>query len=128
MTTQDTTMELANMLDTMADYFLAKKEIEFSDCVQDWYRNKFQCNLVPMPNDKDEFRLAVKASIMERLVEVLNAPPRSGNQIAPAWCAQIKAVSAPVKLQSERLLEDERYCQAFAKRNLHVTENFMYFV
>ena len=81
-----------------------------------------------MPGDSDEIRLAVKASIIERLVEVLNTPPRSENQVAPEWCGQVKAIGSPLKLQSGRLLEGEALCMAFAKRNLHVVKNCMYFV
>lgn len=119
---------LERMLDLMANHLLKKEEIEFSDCVQDWFRNNYQCKQVPAPLDEDKLRLAVKAGIMERLVEVLNAPPRHGNQIAPDWCKTVSGLGVPMKLQSDRLLEDERYCQAFAKRNLYVVENFMYFV
>lgn len=116
------------MLETMTNYFLTGREIGFSECIQNWHRSNYRCNLVPMPSDTDEFRLAVKASIMDRLVEVLNTPPHSGNQITPDWCDNIKAVDIPRKLQSDALLEDGQYCEAFAKRNLYVTQNFMYFI
>ncbi|MEN9866114.1 MAG: hypothetical protein RL748_1704 [Pseudomonadota bacterium] len=120
--------EMSEMLDVMANHLLAHEEIEFSDCILDWYRNEFPCDLVPMPGDHDEVRLAVKASIMDRLVEVLNSPPHNANQIAPEWCGRIKALRAPLRLQSDRLLEDEIYCEAFAKRNLFAVKNFMYFI
>jgi hypothetical protein len=128
MATQYEENELSKMLDVMADHLLARREIEFSDCVLEWYRNSFKCYLVPMPNDKDETLLAVKASIIDRLVEVLNAPPHSDNQKAPDWCSKIKALNKPIRLQSDRLLEGEYYCPAFAKRNLQVVNNFMYFI
>lgn len=128
MTSQYDKNELSKMLDLMADHLLAGREIEFSDCVLEWYRNDFKCHLVPMPQDKDDVHLAVKASIIDRLVEVLNAPPHSDNQTAPAWCSKIKALNKPIRLQSDRLLEGEYYCPAFAKRNLQVVNNFMYFI
>lgn len=121
-------MGAANLLDQMAQHLLEKKEIEFSDCVLDWHRKGFQCGQVPRPKDKNKIHLAIKASIVERLVEVLNAPPHLGSQIIPAWCNQIEAIDFPLKLQSDRLLEGEQYCAAFSKRNLLVARNFMYFV
>ena len=121
-------IELDNMLTTMTHHFLAEEEIKFSDCVQDWYRRNFRCNLVPMPKDKDDFILALKASIIDRLVEVLNSPPHLGNQTTPDWCSHIKAINIPRKLQDDMLLSDGKYCEAFAKRNLYVTRNFMFFV
>jgi hypothetical protein len=128
MATQDNESEMNDMLDAMATHLLAGEEIDFTDCVLDWYRKDFRCYLVPMPKDKDEIHLAVKASIIDRLVEVLNSPPHSDNQAAPEWCGMVKAVSKPLKLQSDRLLEGEYFCAAFAKRNLHVVQNFMYFI
>ncbi|MBI3562840.1 MAG: hypothetical protein HY080_14100 [Gammaproteobacteria bacterium] len=119
---------LDNELDTMVDYLLAGEEIEFSDAVQEWYRKGYECQRIPQPTDLKPLRLAVKASVVERLVEVLNSPPRRGHQVVPEWCRSIKGLDEPLKLQSERLLVDEQFCEPFAKRNLLVLKNFMYFV
>ena len=124
----DTETTLSYQLDLMTDYLLQNQEIEFSDCILNWYRRDFKCKLVPEPDDVDAVRLAIKASIIERLVEVLNSPPHNGDQIVPGWCKQIKGLAHPLKLQSERLLEGEQYCEAFEKRNLQVVKNFMYFI
>lgn len=120
--------EVAELLDRMTRHLVSGNEIEFSDCVLDWYRNGFRCDQVPKPTDKNTTHLAIKASIVERLVEVLNAPPHLDNQTRPAWCNQIEAIGTPLRLQSDRLLDGEQYCMAFSKRNLLVVENFMYFV
>ncbi|MCF6338287.1 MAG: hypothetical protein L3J84_10125 [Gammaproteobacteria bacterium] len=119
---------LNQLLDQMANYLLTGREIEFSECVLEWYRKEYSCEQTPKPEPTDLKRLAVKASIMERLVEVLNAAPRSGHEAAPAWCKEVGAVAQPIKLQSDRLLEDEELCEAFNKRNLQVVKNFMYFI
>lgn len=116
------------LLDEMTDDLLSGNEIAFSDLILDWYREDLECRSVPRPKDSDDLRLAIKASILERLVEVLNSPPHSGNQIPAPWCEGIGALDKPVKLQSERLLEGEDYCDAFQKRNLFAVSNFMFFI
>lgn len=123
-----TEQTLNTQLDKMTDYLLNAEEIAFSESVQHWFRQGYICAITPKPLDTDALRLALKASIMERLVEVLNSPPRTGQQAAPAWCATIKGLDQPLALQSERLLEGERCCAVFAKRNLRVVEHFMFFV
>ena len=112
----------------MAGYILSGNEIAFSDLILDWYRDGFDCLSVPRPVHTDELRMALKASILERLAEVLNSPPHNGTQKPPHWCKKIGSLSKPVRLQSDRLLEDEQYCEAFQKRNLFVVSNFMFFV
>jgi len=120
--------QLSYILDKMADYLLAGQEIEFSDLLLDWYREGFQCHFVPRPTDIDPLKLAVKASIIERMVVVFNAPPHNKAQSVPNWCGEVSAVEKPVNLQSSRLLEDELFCEDFEKRNLYVVKNFMFFV
>jgi len=105
-----------------------KHKIEFSDMVLDWYREGYRCNLVPKPTDTNKLKLAIKASIVERMVEVFNSPPHNSDQTAPEWCDDIGPVNKPIKLESERLLEGEKYCRVFEKRNLIVVKNFMFFV
>jgi len=112
----------------MADNLLSGNEIEFSEQVLDWFRNGYRCRSVPRPDDDDFRRLAVKASIVERMVEVFNSPPHNDKQKIPDWCDDIGPIKDRVKLQSERLLEGEDYCSAFEKRNLLVVKNFMYFI
>jgi len=119
---------LDKQLDMMTNHLLDGYEIEYSECIQHWYRMHYPCQIVPKPTDTDIMRLAVKASIIERLVEVLNSPPRNGHQAIPAWCREIKGLKEPFKLQSDRLLEDESLCEAFEKRNIQVAKNFMYFI
>lgn len=50
------------------------------------------------------------------------------NQTPPAWITSIKAIDELVKLQSDKLFEDEDYCEAFRKRGFLVVRNCMYFV
>ncbi|WP_289245281.1 helix-turn-helix domain-containing protein [uncultured Methylophaga sp.] len=118
----------SQVLDTMTSHILSKDEIAFSDLILDWYREGLECSSVPRPTDNEALRLAVKASILERLVEVLNSPPHNENHSTPSWCKSIGSLEKPVKLQSDRLLEDEQYCLAFEKRNLFVVSNFMFFI
>lgn len=126
MTTEDS--KLDQLLDQMSDFLLSGHEIEFSDMVLDWYRDGYRCSQTPKPTDTDKLKLAIKASIVERMVEVFNSPPHNSDQKVPAWCDDIGAFDKPVKLQSERLLEGEKYCRVFEKRNLIVVKNFMFFV
>ena len=119
---------LSETLDKMADELLSGEEIAFSDRVLDWYRSNLECGLVPRPVDKDHVRLAVKASVLERLTEVFNMAPHNRDQEIPIWCKSIGKLNKPLKLQSDRLLEDELYCKAFEKRNLFVVSNFMFFI
>jgi transcriptional regulator with XRE-family HTH domain len=116
------------MLDDMTTKLLSGDEIGFSDLILDWHREDLVCDSVPRPEDRDMLRLAVKASIVERLAEVLNSPPHNGNQTPAPWCDSIDSLKEPVKLQSDRLLEDEDYSEAFKKRNLYVVSNFMFFI
>jgi|GEM_PF-6425660 hypothetical protein len=104
---------MANLL------LLAGDEIAFSDLVLDWYRHEFECELTPKPMDAEPRMVALKASIVERLVEVLNMLP---------WANSTKGVSEVVKLQSDRLLEDEYYCEAFERRGFLVARNFMFVI
>jgi len=124
----DNNSQLNTTLDQMTDDILSGREIDFSERILDWFRNGYRCINVPRPDDNDSLRLALKASIIERMVEVFNSPPHNDNQLVPEWCDDIGAVKEQVKLQSERLLEDEDYCEVFEKRNLLVVKNFMYFI
>ena len=129
MTPKDSPKNILNKeLDIMTDYLLNGDEINFTECVINWYRREYPCALTPIPTDTDEIRLAVKASLMERMVAVFNSPPRNGQEVVPQWCKRIKGLKAPMKLQNERLLKDEELCDAFANRNLHVVKNFMFFI
>lgn len=125
---QATKEEMDAMLDEMANLLLARDEIAFSDLVLDWHRAEFECNLISKPKDTDPRKLALKASIVERFVEVLNMPPHNANQSTPSWTNTILGVDETVKLQSDRLLEDEDYCEAFEKRGFLVVKNFMLFI
>ena len=119
---------LSHALDHLAQLISKGREIEYSDAVQTWYRSGYRCSAVPEPKDADPTRLALKACIVERLVEVLNTPPHSDDQSVPDWCARITSIHRPIPLQSPRLLEGEAFNSIFAKRNFQVTKNFMYFV
>jgi len=120
--------KLVHLLESMTNHLLSNNEIAFSDLILDWHREGLECCTVPCPTDKEPLRLAIKACILERLVEVLNSPPHNKNHSAPSWCKCIGVLDKPVKLQSERLLDGEQYCNAFEKRNLFVVSNFMFFV
>lgn len=125
---QQTKGAMARLLDKMADLLLAGNEIGFSDLVLDWHREEYDCQLTPKPKDMDLKKLALKASIIERLVEVLNMPPHNANQSTPAWTKPVKGVEPLIKLQSDRLLVEEDYCEAFRKRGFLVVKNFMFFI
>jgi len=116
------------MLWQMADYVLDRQEVELSDAVQDWYRSGYRCEDVPEPTDSDATRRVLKASIMERLVEVLNASPRKGSHRPPPWCAKAPAAPRLIRLQSDLLLEGEEPNEIFLRRNFLVVRSFMYFV
>jgi transcriptional regulator with XRE-family HTH domain len=118
----------AQTLDEMTSLLLLGDEIAFSDLILDWYREGLECSSIPRPTDQDKIRLGVKASIVERLCEVLNSPPRNGDQAPAKWCKNIGPLEQPLKLQSDRLLEGESFCPPFEKRNIFVVSNFMFFI
>ena len=120
--------DLAQALTHLADDLLAGREIDFSEGVQEWSRRGFRCAEVPPPTDADPLRVALKACIVERLVEVLNSPPHDDDQSAPTWTEGVPAIPARMPLQSGRLLEGEVFNGIFEKRNFLVTRNFMYFI
>jgi hypothetical protein len=116
-------------LDLMVDLVLDRRRgVEFREAVQDWYRQRYECAAIPKPDDTDRVRLALKASIVERLVEVLNSPPRDEHQVVPLWCSDVGALAEPLKLLEDRFLNGEEYCPPFEKRNIFALKNFMYFV
>lgn len=119
---------LDNYLENMVQNLLNQNEIEFMQSVQDFCR-EYHPEDIPRPKDKNTTRLALKASIVERLVEIMNGFPRNMNEKAPAWCATIGPGKHRLNLAPEDVLELEtEFCEPFLKRNIYAIKNFMFYI
>ena len=124
-----TSGDLAQALARLADDLLAGREIDSAEVFRNGLGGDSAApTYVPPPADADPLRVALKACIVERLVEMLNSLPHDDDQSVPAWTAGVPALPSPMPLQSARLLEGEVFNDIFEKRNFLVTRNFMYFV
>ena len=119
------------VLDRMADHILSYEEIEFLDLVQYVWRREWPLCEASKPKDEDPLRLAIKASLLERMVEIWNSPPKNSAEKVPKWCASIPGVEnefsviSPEKMQ---LWENEPGSEVFKKRNIFAPEQFMFFL
>lgn len=119
---------LDDYLEKMVQYLLNHEEIKFKQSVQDFVRDH-HCIDIPMPHDRNTTKLALKAALVERLVEIMNSFPRFMHEQAPAWCSEIGPGERELKLAADDVLElESEYCQPFYKRNIYATKNFMFFI
>lgn len=83
------------------------------------------------PTDRDELRRALKASLMERMVEIWNSPPKNGSEQVPDWCESIPAVKesfSVIKSDEQDFWQDEPPTSVFEKRNIFAPKEFMFFL
>lgn len=74
---------------------------------------------------------ALKACLLERMVEVWNAPPKNGDEKAPGWCKSIPALAvrfSVIKPEEQEFWKDELSSPVFAKRNIFAPKEFMFFL
>ncbi|PUA29163.1 MAG: hypothetical protein B0W54_00710 [Cellvibrio sp. 79] len=121
---------LDQALDLMVDRLLEYDEIAFLDLVQFVWRRGWKLENATIPESKDPLRKALGASLVERMVEVWNAPPKNSDEKVPVWCEGVPAVFDRfwvVKPEDRNLWESEPANAIFAKRNIFAPKEFMFF-
>lgn len=119
------------VLNSMVDKLLAYDEIAFLDGVQFIWRRGWPLESVSPPEDDSILRQALKASIVERMVEIWTAPPKNSIEQTPSWCNNITALSEPfsvIKQEEQHLWKDEPCNAIFEKRNIFAPKEFMFFL
>lgn len=97
------------------------------DNIQTLYRMDIPLVTIPAPADDDPRLLALKASVIERLVEVWRTPPHDRcDERAPSWCAAVPPLPQPLWL-IDHDLADFGLCLIFQNRNIVALPNFLYF-
>ena len=66
-------------LDRITDSILNHDLVELKGEVQHFWRNNWKISQVPDPKDQDPLRYAIKASVLERLVQVWNFKIQNSN-------------------------------------------------
>jgi hypothetical protein len=122
---------LDKTLDKMVDHLVAYDEIPFLDLVQFVWRRDWRLCLAAKPNDTAPLRLALKACLIERMVEIWNAPPKNSNETVPVWFKEVPAVKEHFSVISpgERdIWQNEISSPVFEKRNIFAPAQFMFFL
>lgn len=122
---------LDKTLDRMVDLLLDYDEIPFLDLVQFVWRRGWSLSSASAPTDSEPLRRALKASLVERMVEIWNSPPKNSNEEVPEWCANIAAVKehfSVIKPSEYKMWKNELESSVFASRNIFAPEQFMFFL
>lgn len=97
------------------------------DAVQELYRLHEPLVTIPEPTDLDPRLLALKASVIERLVEVWRTPPHDrSDERAPSWCVAVPPLPEPLWL-IDRDLADFGLNAIFEPRGIMALPNFLLF-
>lgn len=121
-------MDFQNLLDYMAQKAFLTHEIELCDAVQDFYRTGLSCTVFPEPHDEDLNMLAMKAALIERMVQVFTMPPHNRAYELPDWCQHHWTCPQTIYLISPDILVLDEPNAIFQKRNIQTLKNFLYFV
>lgn len=122
---------LDTTLDRMVDALVAHEEIQFLDLVQYVWRRGWPLSSAKKPNDNDTLRLALKACLIERMVEIWNAPPKNSNEQVPDWCDLVPAISdhfSVISSANQAFWENEEGSSIFLRRNIFAPRDFMFFL
>ena len=123
--------DLDAVLDSMTDKLLAYDEIAFLDLVQYIWRRGWPLETASRPSDNSALRCALKACIIERMVDIWASPPKNTEALAPAWCSNIPALTerfSVIKPAEQSFWEDEPSNPIFEKRNIFAPKEFMFFL
>ena len=118
-------------LNQMVDHLIDHDEISFLDLVQFVWRREWPLESAGEPDDELPLRRALKACLVERLVEIWNAPPKNSHEAIPSWCSKIPALQdafTVIKPEEQSLWEDEPGNAIFGKRNIFAPKEFMFFL
>lgn len=122
---------LDDTLDRMVDHLLAYDEIPFLDLVQHIWRRGWPLTSANAPRDKDSLRLALKACLVERMVEIWNTPPKNAQEKVPDWCESVPPAQkrfSVIKPEDQAFWENELASSVFEKRYIFAPKEFMFFV
>lgn len=122
---------LDDVLDQMVEHLLRHEEIPFLDLVQFVWRSGWTLTSASDPKDDDPLRYALKACILERMVEIWNAAPRNASESFPDWCSGVPAVEkgfSVISPEYQHFWKDEIASPIFRKRNIFAPKEFMFFV
>ena len=123
--------DIDKTLDQMVDHLLAYREIDFLDLVQFIWRRGWPLASVTEPHDKDPLRRALKACIVERMVELWSTPPKNSPESIPSWCETIPPVTehfSVIKPEDQAFWSTEPANEIFEKRNIFAPKEFMFFL
>lgn len=122
---------LDSTLDLMIDKVLAYDEIEFLDLVQFVWRRGWALDTAKDEQITVPLRRALRACLVERMVEIWNAPPKNANEKAPSWCADVPALQerfSVIKPEEQSFWDNEPENEIFSKRNIFAPKEFMFFL
>ena len=122
---------LDKALDMMIDRLLAHDEIALLDLVQLVWRRGWRLENSTASRSQDALHSALRACLVERMVEIWNAPPKNSDEKVPEWCETIPAVRdcfSVIKPEEQSFWEREPANEIFAKRNIFAPKEFMFFL
>ncbi|VUD62040.1 hypothetical protein TDB9533_02955 [Thalassocella blandensis] len=122
---------LDSTLDLMIDKVLAYDEIAFLDLVQFVWRRGWALETATDEQTTDPLRRALRACLVERMVEIWNAPPKNASEKAPTWCVDVPALQerfSVIKPEDQSFWDNEPENKIFAKRNIFAPKEFMFFL
>jgi hypothetical protein len=123
--------DLDTTLDKMVDLLLVHDEIPFLDLVQHVWRRGWPLGSASAPQDPDPLRRALKASLIERMVEIWNAPPKNAAEKAPEWCQSVPAIETRFSVigpDDQAIWKNEPPSPIFERRNIFAPREFMFFL
>ncbi len=122
---------LDGVLNVMTDKLIAYDEIAFLDLVQYVWRRGWALESALCPTDNSALRCALKACILERMVELWSSAPKNTPETAPAWCKDIPALKdhfSVIQPDEQPFWKDEPCNPIFEKRNIFAPKEFMFFL
>lgn len=114
----------------MVKFLLNRDETSFKEEVQEFWRNGWSISSIPDPKEKDDLKYALKACIVERMVEIWNSPPKNKDEYLPGWTASVGPYLNGYSVVPEELIKyfEDYTSEIFKKRNIFAPHDFMFFV
>ncbi len=123
--------DLDSTLNQMVAHLLNYDEIPFLDLVQFVWRRGWPLVTASEPLDKDPLQCALKACIVERMVELWSSPPKNHSEQVPPWCGNVPPITerySVIEPEYQVFWKDEQANEIFEKRNIFAPKEFMFFV